>query len=150
MIKISPVTLADRGDLIRLENELFSCDRISPRQFRYLINRANSIVVKVEQEKTILGYMILLQRSNSSKLRLYSIAVAPWARKLGVAKHLLDHAEQVAVQHHYSVIILEVCENNASATQLYRSAGFIKYGEKPGYYEDGCTALLFVKQIPSS
>jgi ribosomal protein S18 acetylase RimI-like enzyme len=81
---------------------------------------------------------------------LYSIAVAPQARKLGIARQLLDFAGRVAAQHRCSSIILEVCESNSGAMQLYISAGFTEYGEKPGYYEDGCTAKLYSKSIPFS
>ncbi len=148
MATITPATSADIKGLIQLENNLFTSDRISPRQFRYLINRANSIVVKAEEERTILGYMVLLKRRDSRKLRLYSIAVASQARKLGIARQMLAFAEQAAAEHNCASVVLEVCETNTEALQLYKSAGFGEYGSKPGYYENGCTAKLFSKQIP--
>ncbi len=150
MIAISPTTLHDLQTLIELEEELFSCDRISRRQFKYLLTRANSIVVKAESAGTILGYMVLLKRKRSRNLRIYSIGVAAHARNQGVAGKLLDFMEQAAREHKRDRLILEVCIDNEPAIKLYRNYGFVEYGRKINYYEDGCTALLFHKLIPLS
>ena len=149
MIVISPATSSDVQFLIQLEEQLFISDRISRRQFLYLINKGNSIVVKAEMDGSFVGYMVLLKRSNSKRLRLYSLAVARQARKQGVAALLLQFAEQAAVVHHCNKLTLEVSWQNDSAIALYRSAGFSQYGIKENYYEDGCTALLFHKKLSS-
>lgn len=147
MITLLPASVDDVQQLVSLENELFTSDRISPRQFRYLIRAANSICIKAVESGKILGYMVLLRRRASQKLRLYSIAVAAWARKLGVAKMMLGFAERAATEHGLREITLEVCESNLAAVSLYTSIGFNEYGKKRGYYEDGCTARLFSKHI---
>ncbi len=150
MIAITPATLHDLQSLSELEDQLFSSDRISRRQFKYLLTKANSIVIKAESAGTIFGYMVLLKRKNSRNLRIYSIGVATYARNQGVAGRLLGFVEQAAKEHHCSRLTLEVCMENESAIKLYRKAGFTEYGRKMNYYEDGCTALLFHKIIPLS
>lgn len=150
MIAISRATLSDLQLLTELEVQLFSSDIISRRQFKYLLTKANSIVVKAESGEKFIGYMVLLKRRNSRSLRIYSIGVATHARNQGVAGKFLSCAEQEARNHECNRLTLEVAVNNESAIKLYRKADYIEYGQKPNYYEDGCTALLFHKKIPLS
>lgn len=149
MAVISPATLGDLQQLIELETRIFASDRISGRQFRYMLTKANSIVVKAEHRNQMLGYMLLLKRKKCRNLRVYSIGVADSARKLGIARSLLNYAEQAAIEHHRTHLTLEVCEHNQPAIRLYSDAGFSIYGRKKNYYEDGCTALLFRKIVPT-
>lgn len=147
MTHIAKVEPEDIPYLVTLEEQFFSSDRISRRQFRYLTNKANSIVVKAVHSKIIVGYMILLKRKKSSRLRIYSIGVALSTRRQGVAKAMLAYAEDMAAKHHCSQLTLEVCDQNSSAIQSYYKAGFYQYGLKNNYYEDGSTALLLHKDI---
>lgn len=147
MIVITPATAADLPRLTELENRIFVSDRISVRQFRYLLTKANAIFLKAEQADELLGYMVLLKRRTSRRLRIYSIGVADSARKQGIARRLIACAEQLAREHHKAVITLEVCEKNEAAVRLYLDSGFSLFGRKAGYYEDGCSALLLRKKI---
>ncbi len=94
-----------------------------------------------------MGYCVLLQRKNSKKSRIYSIAVSPLARNHGIAATLLSHAEQEAKLAGCTHLTLEVCEQNHAALTLYNKAGFTAYGKKANYYQDGCNAILFYKDI---
>ena len=142
---ISFASVHDVSQLTQLENEAFTCDRITARQFRYLITTANSLFLKAEETGKIYGYIVLLKRRTSKKIRLYSIAVAAFAQKTGIATLLLACAEETAKKSGFEQITLEVCESNIAAIQLYLLAGFNEYGKKSEYYEDGCTARLFRK-----
>ena len=144
---ISLASVNDVAQLTQLENEAFTCDRITARQFRYLLTNANSSFLKAEEAGKIYGYMVLLKRRASKKIRLYSIAVASCAQKMGIATLLLACAEETARNNGFEQITLEVCESNTAAIQLYLLAGFNEYGKKSEYYEDGCTARLFCKMI---
>jgi len=148
MVVITPANLLDLDRLSELETQLFMSEQISTRQFRYLLTKANSIVVIAEHKDQLLGYMVLLKRKTSQRLRIYSIGVHRAARKNGIAKRLISYAEQQARDHHLSKITLEVSIKNHPAIQFYLSSGFSLHGEKLEYYEDGCTALLFQKKIP--
>lgn len=139
----------DLSKLVEIEHQVFSCDRIAHRQFRYLMYKANGIVVKAEFGGRLLGYMILLKRKKSRKLRIYSIGVCAMARKRGIAQKMLIFAEAYAQQHELEQLTLEVCENNHCAIRLYHAAGYRYYGIKKGYYEDGCSALLLRKFVTS-
>jgi ribosomal protein S18 acetylase RimI-like enzyme len=147
MVQISPAAIADLPKLIELENMLFSSDRIPPRQFRYILSRANGITVKIEENGMLAGYLILLKRRNCGNLRIYSIGINPAAQHRGYARSLVDYAIQTAAKLRLRRVTLEVCEHNSAALKLYAGAGFYRYGVKIGYYQDGCTALLLRKDL---
>lgn len=149
MPRITPAGSEDIRQLAELEELVFSYDRISRRQFRYLTTKANSIVVKAEYRGDLAGYMVLLRRRTSSKLRIYSLAVVHSLRKRGIARKLLAYAETVALQEQLHQLTLEVCEHNDCAMRLYYYAGFRFCGRKSDYYENGCSALLLGKTLRS-
>lgn len=148
MVQISPIVPADISELMDLEISSFTSDRFSRRQFSYLITKANSIAVKTLKNDILSGYMILLKRKNSRKLRIYSICVAPAARQRGLGRKLLEYAEKSAYRLQCNCLTLEVCRHNHTARNLYGAAGFNMVGRKSAYYESGCTALLLHKQLP--
>lgn len=147
MASLSRAVLADLPELMDLENRLFTSDCISRRQFRYLLTKANGITVKLTENGTIYGYMVLLKRQRCSNLRVYSICVDKRVQQRGFGRVLLDYAEELAVRDKHSSVTLEVCEKNSAAIKFYQAAGYDLAGKKKGYYEDGCSALLFKKTL---
>lgn len=145
MVEISPAQLSDLSALTELESQLFSSDKINRRQFRYLITRARGVTVKIATNDRLLGYMVLLTRRACSNLRIYSIGIHTEAQNRGYARKFLRYAEETAAADNCRSITLEVSEGNHSAITLYESLGYLRYGRKPEYYEDGSTALLFRK-----
>ena len=59
--------------------------------------------------------------------------VAPWARGHGLAKMLLQQAEEEAREAGLSVLRLNVRANLESAVTLYENAGFKRWGELDRY-----------------
>jgi len=59
--------------------------------------------------------------------------VAPWARGHGLARMLMERAEQAAVEDHFSVINLDVRETQTAAITLYESLGYKLIGTHPYY-----------------
>lgn len=59
--------------------------------------------------------------------------VAPWARKHGLARMLLDKVEGQALKEGYSVINLDVRETQQSAVKFYESMGYVHFGTHPYY-----------------
>ena len=60
--------------------------------------------------------------------------VAPWARGHGLAKALLQAAENEAINQGFSVIVLHVRETQEAAIKLYHESGYTRWGIMP-YYE---------------
>lgn len=147
MSMIIPATIDDIDALVSLEQQLFSCDQISRRQFRYLLTKANAVTVKLVKDRSLAGYITLLARRNSHALRIYSIAVSPLFQQRGFGDTLLGWAEEYAGSKGYTMLTLEVSPANKPAIGLYRRAGFVQRGMKQAYYQDGSDALVLCKLI---
>jgi len=59
--------------------------------------------------------------------------IAPWARKHGLARMLLEEVETKALHEGYAVINLDVRETLTSAIGLYESMGYVRCGTHPYY-----------------
>ena len=144
---IGLAALADVDALASLEVRLFFTDRCSRRSFRHLIRRQAVIVLRGSDAGAILGYAILLTRRNSGKMRLYSFGIVEEARRQGLATILLHRLEQMARAAGKHTLTLEVGDGNLAAISFYRRHGFIQYGFRLNYYEDGGHAILMKKPL---
>ncbi|MCB1650891.1 MAG: GNAT family N-acetyltransferase [Alphaproteobacteria bacterium] len=57
--------------------------------------------------------------------------VAPWARGHGLAKMLVEKAEEIAAREGFAVINLEVRETMKTAIDIYESLGYVRFGVHP-------------------
>jgi ribosomal protein S18 acetylase RimI-like enzyme len=89
------------------------------------------------------------RRQGAGVARLYSIAVDPAERRLGLGRRLLDAAEAAAWRAGAKELRLEVRAGNRGALATYLAAGYRPIGRYPGYYEDGADALRFAKPLPA-
>ena len=82
------------------------------------------------------------------ELHVLNVAVAPEARRSGVARRILDRVEGRAREQGARVSMLEVRRSNQPAIALYRSLGYREVGVRPRYYaEDGEDALVMDKAL---
>lgn len=130
-------TGADVTALVELESRCFDYSRMGPRSFKRLINAHSAHVYLCECDGILMGYLLLLTRSNSHIWRLYSIATAPAARGLGIGKRLLEFAIITAKKQGASALSLEVKTDNIPAIQLYQKYDFSVVDVLPQYYDDG-------------
>ncbi len=94
-----------------------------------------------ERNGAVLGYVFASLAAGESEILI--LGVDPDARRMGVARTLLEgllgslRADGVGAVH------LEVREGNHAARALYRAAGFVEAGLRRGYYSDnGENAVL--------
>lgn len=141
--------LGDLDALLALEQRCFPGDRLSRRSFRHLLSRGHATLLVAERRATgqLLGYVLITLRERSRQARLYSLAVDPDARKLGLARQLLATAERAAREAGCVAMRLEVRADNLPAIQLYRSIGYQQFASRAGYYQDGEAALCFVRSL---
>jgi ribosomal-protein-alanine N-acetyltransferase len=87
-----------------------------------------------------------LARLAADEAEILTIAVEAGWRGRGVGRALMAEMLRRAANAGARAMFLEVDEDNAAALALYRRLGFVKVGERPGYYrrKDGSRALAVV------
>ena len=80
---------------------------------------------------TVLGFLVTRQIA-PGECEILNLAVAPSARRHGVARKLLDKELAQGEGQWF----LEVRESNAAAIGLYQSLGFRPVGRREGYYQE--------------
>ncbi|MBA2404253.1 MAG: GNAT family N-acetyltransferase/peptidase C39 family protein [Bdellovibrionales bacterium] len=147
-VKIRKVKLSDLGQLMEVENACFSYDRMSRRNFHWMIKKAHSIMLVLEYKTKVVGYGLVLINRGTSLGRLYSICTLKEFQGYGLASLLLGELEDKAAEEEDCTYLrLEVKANNKSAIKLYKRLGYVKFTQKENYYDDGTTALCFEKRI---
>ncbi|MDZ4199882.1 MAG: GNAT family N-acetyltransferase/peptidase C39 family protein [Kiritimatiellia bacterium] len=144
---IRPATARDLAAMVSLEQRCFEMDRISPRQFRYLVRRGRASILVAEREGRVVGTAVTLFRKGVSLARLYSIAVDTAARGCGVGRDLLDTAEREARRRGCVYMRSEIRPDNRASIGLFESLGYRRFGLYPDYYEDHSQALRFEKRL---
>ncbi len=141
--------LDDLDDLLVLEAANFQSDRISRRQFRYLLTRghAQTLVAPDPSDSGLLGYVMILFSRGTSLARLYSIAVSAAARGLGLGRELVRAAEAAASGNGCADLRLEVRRDNTASLALFRGLGYREFGTIEDYYEDHMGALRLQKSL---
>jgi ribosomal-protein-alanine acetyltransferase len=147
----SPVIRSARASdidaLLRVETACFETDRLSRRSFTYFLSRARAELFVAEDKGGLLGYGLVLFHRGTALARLYSLAVAPHAQGRGIARLLLEHAEETARAHDTVAIRLEVRADNERAIHLYTRQGYKPFKTLHHYYEDDGDAWRMQKPI---
>ena len=146
-LTLRPATTADVPALVTLENACFEGDRLTRRSFHHMITKAHAALLLVERGGALLGYALVLFHRGTSLARLYSLAVAPDARGLGLGRQLTEAAEESARAHDCVAMRLEVRPDNRDAIALYERLGYRQYSLRADYYEDHADALCLQKRI---
>jgi len=144
---IRPARASDIDALVSIENSVFGTDRISRRALQRHVDSRTATLLVAEDRGSVLGYALVLFRTNGRAGRLYSLAVKRGCEGSGIGRRLLAAAEKAALSRGCPIFRLEVREENVRAIDLYRRAGYRLSGRRQGYYEDGAAALLFEKDL---
>ncbi|WP_342076631.1 ribosomal protein S18-alanine N-acetyltransferase [Yoonia sp. SS1-5] len=92
-----------------------------------------------------------LVRVIADEAEVLTLAVDPPYRRQGLARMVLQDAEQQAANAGAVQVFLEVAADNAAARALYQKAGYRQVGERPGYYlhkdKAAVAALILQKQL---
>lgn len=144
---IRTATLDDLDALVGIEKHCFETDRISRRNFRYLLTKANAATLVNEDAGAVHGYALLLFNTGTSLARLYSYAVDPPFRGQGIGQGLVHASEALALEHDCVSLRLEVRPDNVASIGLFEKNGYRYLEVVPDYYEDHADALRFEKML---
>ncbi|MDU0353517.1 GNAT family N-acetyltransferase/peptidase C39 family protein [Paraglaciecola aquimarina] len=139
--------LADLPALVALEQACFNSDRLSKRSFKNWLQSTQRIFMVLEQGAEIVGYGLVIMRKGTRLARLYSLAISPTMRGLGLGKQLLIELEKQSVAVGKLFLRLEVEKTNQRAIGLYESMGYKVFGDYKNYYENNNDALRMQKAI---
>jgi ribosomal protein S18 acetylase RimI-like enzyme len=146
-----PIRLARKADLnalVSLENECFDYDQISRRSFqRFLTQPQDRLLIAHNEADDLLGYGLLLHRRGTVLARIYSLAVSPRARGLGLGRQLLHGLEAEAIASQCRFVRLEVRDDNDAALALYKAEGYKVLHRRSSYYIDGGDAFALEKRL---
>ncbi len=82
------------------------------------------------------------------EIHVNKIAVAPFARRRGLATRLMDEVFRFADDIRAEEIYLEVRVSNVPARRFYEGLGFAEAGRRARYYLDGEDALVMAFRVP--
>jgi [ribosomal protein S18]-alanine N-acetyltransferase len=85
---------------------------------------------------------MLLARVAVDDAEVLTLAVAPGARRQGIATGLLSAVAAEARACGATALFLEVATTNAAARALYRRAGLVEVGRRRRYYPDGSDGVV--------
>lgn len=149
---IRPAAVEDLDALLALEQAAFANDRMTRRQLRHMITRAQAVFLVAIQgaeapSDSLLGDVLVLFNRATSVARLYSIAVAEMARGRGVGRALVAAAERATWARKRAYLRLEIRRDNLPSQRLFESLGYRRFGVRAGYYQDKMEALRYEKTL---
>ncbi len=147
---IRAATEADVAAVVRLEEVCLGDDAWSPGLVAEGIGKrlpTVSYLVGTSDDESgdVVGYAVASLAGDDVELQ--RIAVDPAYRRRGLASALLAEIETVAVAAGGTRLLLEVRDDNATATAFYESHGFAELGRRRAYYQDGAAAVILGKKI---
>ena len=97
----------------------------------------------------LVGYVLALVMADEGEIA--DVAVAPEARRRGVARTLLNQLIGDMIAEGVRALYLEVRESNAAARGLYRSLDFEQVGRRRDYYQYPTEDALLLRRdlVPS-
>lgn len=107
-------------------------DAMAPGSARRGIFVLRAPWVPDEEARGIRAYCAI--EAVADQVHVHNLAVAPEARRQGLARRLLRLALEIAARHGARSALLEVREGNAAARALYRAMGFQEVGTRRAYY----------------
>ncbi len=142
---IMPMNLSHVSQIAELEKLCFS-DPWSEKSIASELDNSLSLWLVYEENGAVLGYVG--SQSVPPESDMMNLAVAPQARKQGIAQALVQELMQVLHSRGMESLTLEVRVSNAPAIKLYTKLGFEIIGRRPRYYvnpqED---ALIMRKEL---
>lgn len=131
--QIIPMTAAHLDAVADLEKICFPGDPWSRRLFEEALGSGNTTpLVAQGEDGSVLGYLLFTAVLDEGGVD--NIAVAPAARRQGIASALLTEFHRYGRDHGLAYLLLEVRSSNQAAAALYRKFGYRETGRRKDYY----------------
>ncbi len=131
-------------DVMQIEMEAFAEHNPFLYMNFYEMNREGFRIAIIRD--TVIGFVVGY-RENSTKGRIFSLAVKKGFQKRGVATLLINNVLKKFRQSGIVAATLEVRMSNIKAQELYKKNGFIPCWIEKRYYSDGEDALIMKKNL---
>ena len=113
-----------------------------------LLASPGAIALLVCQNEAPTGFILF--RCIADEAEVLTLCVLPASRRHGLARYLVEQAQQQAAQAGAERLFLEVSTHNEAASRLYEQAGFTRQGIRRRYYADGSDALVLASILPTT
>ncbi|BDZ49119.1 ribosomal-protein-alanine acetyltransferase [Frondihabitans sucicola] len=150
--EVRQATPADLDAIMAIETSVFVNDAWSPESMAHeLANSSCFYQVVTDPAGEVVAYAGLLAAIGSPDSDIQTIAVAPGARRRGIARDLVRRMLEEASARGARETFLEVRVDNPGAQALYESFGFEGIAVRPRYYmPDGVDALVMRARLRPS
>ena len=144
-----PMRPADLERVLEIQRSAFAHPWSRELMAREMAHEWSSVLLAVEPAaggEAVTGVVVFWLVHD--ELHVLNVAVAPEARRRGVARALMREAERRGAERGARLATLEVRRSNQAALELYRSLGYRRVGLRPRYYaEEGEAAIVMERAL---
>lgn len=145
---LRPLTLAQIDEVWRLDQHCFADGEAYTREtFDYLLTAPEAICFRaVTLDGTMVGFIVGLMEQEATG-HITTVGIAYEHRRQGLARRLMQRAEEAFRRRGATTMRLEVRSVNTAASRLYSQMGYTVTQRLPKYYSNGGDGLLMVKSL---
>ena len=145
---VRPLTMDQLREVMLLNIRCFQRgENYTKYTFKYLLTEPTVLSYRaVTSEDRMVGFIFIIG-ADESIAHITTIGVAPEHRNRGIARMMLESAEQALLKKGFDSIVLEVRVSNDAARNLYISRGYVVVQRLLGYYNNGEDAYLMSKVL---
>ncbi len=146
--EIRPLTEKHLQEVLRLNLRCFvEGEHYTKHTFSYLLDEPSCLSYRLATpDETIVGFVFIMINDDGTG-HITTIGIAPEHRRRGLAKKLLNHAEDALRKRSINTVRLEVRVGNIAAQNLYLQRGYAIVQKLPNYYNNGEAGFLMVKSL---
>lgn len=115
--------------------------------FNYLLEMPNGLSFRAVTESGEMAAFLFVAADDQGIGHITTIGVAPEHRQRGLAKMLLEKAENSLRERKIFTVVLEVRTGNTTAQNLYRTCGYAITQRVNKYYNNGEDCFIMVKSL---
>ena len=143
-LHVEPARASDADTVARLHAAGFYRGWTREEFAAYITGEGTPVYVACDSKRNIAGFAML--RYLGEEVELITIAVDKKWRNKGVGLMLMRALFEALLRSPAKRMLLEVATDNPAALRLYGKVGFVKVGERKGYYPrpDGTPATAIV------